>query len=106
MYDPRVQDTPAHNRRIGRIVIVCGLVAAALVYWVQARATPAGQASGFEHTRSSDNQMRRQMGEFGLILTDWQATLSTPTGYAVGVLVLALLLAGYFFRVASVLEEK
>ena len=46
------------------------------------------------------------MGQFGLAMADWQATLSTPGAYALGVLVVALLFAGYFFRVASVTEEE
>ena len=106
-YDPNVMETPAQLRRTGRIVLACGLVAAALVYWLEARGPAApGRTSAFEHTRSSDNQMTRTMGQFGLVMADWQAALSTPGGYAVGVLVLALLLAGYFFRVASVTEEE
>jgi len=99
--------TPAGLRRTGRIVLGCGLVAAALVYWLYARdASVAGGTSGFEHTRSADNQMARTMGHFGLVMADWAAALSTPAGHAAGVLVLTLLLAGYFFRVASVSEEE
>lgn len=98
-------ETPARLRRTGRIVLACGLVAAALVYWLYARGpTPAGAA--FEHTRSSDNQMARSMGQFGLVMADWQTALSTPAGHAAGVLVLAVLAAGYFFRVASVTEQE
>ena len=97
-------ENPADLRRTGRIVIACGLVAAALGDWMQARGQDTTAA--FQHTRSSDNQMARAMGQFGLVLTDWQQTLSTPAGYAVGVLVLTLLFAGYFFRVASITEEE
>ena len=100
-------ETPAQLRRTGRIVLASGLVAAVLVYWLYARGSTAIDAwSAPEHTRSSDNQMSRTMGQFGLVMADWQATLATPAGYAVGVLVLTLLLAGYFFRVASVTEEE
>jgi hypothetical protein len=105
-YDLDVAETPAGLRRTGRIVLACGIVAAVLVYWLYARgATPTDSASAFAHTRSSDNQMSRTMGQFGLVMADWQAALSSPAGYAMGVLVLALLLAGYFFRVASIAEE-
>jgi hypothetical protein len=102
-----VMETPAQLRRIGRIVLGCGLVAAALVYWLYARgpAAPNG-TTAFEHTRSSDNQLARSMGQFGLVMADWQAALSTPAGHAAGMLVLTLLAAGYFFRVASVTEQE
>ena len=98
-------ETPTQLRRTGRIVLACGLVAAALVYWLYARG-PAAGTTAFEHTRSSDNQMARSMGQFGLVLADWQAALSTPAGHAAGVLVLTLLAAGYCFRVASVTEQE
>jgi hypothetical protein len=100
-------ETPARLRRIGRIVLGCGLVAAALVYWLYARGpTATSGTTAFEHTRSSDNQMARSMGQFGLVMADWQAALSTPAGHAAGMLVLTLLAAGYFFRVASVTEQE
>ena len=100
-------ESPEHLRRTGRIVIVCGLAAAALVYWIEARAAAnADVLSAFQHTRSSDNQMGRMMGHFGLLVTDWQTWLSTPSAYAAGVAVLSLLFAAYFFRVASVTEEE
>ena len=98
-------ETPEQLRRTGRIVLICGLVVAALVYWSAARGA-AGAEPAFEHTRSSDNQMGRMMGHFGLVMADWQAALTSPAGYAVGVGLLSLLLAGYFFRVASVTEEE
>jgi hypothetical protein len=39
-------------------------------------------------------------------MADWQAALSTPAGHAAGVVALAALAAGYFFRVASVTEQE
>jgi len=99
-----VTETPKQLRRTGRIVLVCGLIAAVLVYWVEARG--ASHTAAFEHTRSSDNQMGRMMGHMGVEMADWQATLTSPAGYAAGVTVLSLLFAGYFYRVASVTDEE
>ena len=100
-------ETPAQLRRTGRIIVFCGLVAAAFVYWLYAWGPKANDIPlPFQHTRSSDNQIKRSMGQFGLVLTDWESALSTPGGYALGVMVFALLCAGYFFRVASVTEEE
>ena len=96
----------AQLRTIGRIVLVCGLIAAAIVYWISSGSAGSDQAATFVHTRTSDNQMSRMMGNFGLMMTDWQAWLATPAARSLGVFVLAALLAGYFFRVASVQDEE
>jgi hypothetical protein len=102
-----VTETPARLRRTGRIIVSCGLVAAAFVYWLYAWGPKAKDIPpAFQHTRSSDNQIKRSMGQFGLVLTDWESALSSPGGYALGVLVLTGLSAGYFYRVASVTEEE
>jgi hypothetical protein len=45
------------------------------------------------------------MGTFGGILTEWQQGLTSPLGQALTIATCAGLLAGYFFRVAWVLDE-
>ena len=100
-------ETPAHLRRTGRIIVVCGVVAAAFVYWLYAWGPKAKDIPpAFQHTRASDNQIKRSMGQFGLVLTDWESAFATPGCYALAVLVLTALGAGYFYRVASVSEEE
>lgn len=96
--------TSAQLRTIGRIVLACGLLAAAIVYWVLSRSAASGDA--FVHTRTSDNEMTRVMGHFGLMMTDWQAWLTSPAGRGVEVVAVSGLLAAYFFRVASVQDAE
>jgi hypothetical protein len=102
------EDAPqssAQLRSIGRIVLVCGLIAAAIVYWISGGPV-SDDAAAFVHTRNSDNQMTRMMGHFGLMMTDWQAALWSPIGRSLVVLAVSGLLAGYFFRVATVQDEE
>jgi hypothetical protein len=101
-----VSETPEQLRTIGWRVLVGGLILAVVVYWMRARAGPAPGAALFAPSRSSDNQIGRMMGHFGLMMMDWQAWLATPAAYGLGVAVLSALFAGYFFRVASVTEEE
>lgn len=96
--------TSAQLRTIGRIVLACGLFAAAIVYWLLSRSAAADDA--FVHTRTSDNEMTRVMGHFGLMMTDWQAWLASPTGRSLEVMAVSGLLAAYFFRVASVQDAE
>jgi hypothetical protein len=46
------------------------------------------------------------MGQFGLVLTDWQQILTSPIGQALMTAACAALVAGYFFRVAWVLDAE
>jgi hypothetical protein len=46
------------------------------------------------------------MGQSGVILTTWQQDLTSPLGQAVLVAIGAALVAGYFFRVAWVLDAE
>ena len=86
-------------------MLVCGLIVAALVYWIS-RSGASDESAAFVHTRTSDNEMTRVMGHFGLMMTDWQTWLVSPAGRSVEVVVVAGLLAGYFFRVASVQDAE
>ena len=99
-----MSQTPRQLRRTGWIVLACGLLAAVIVFAVESRTSDASEA--FRHTRSADNQMGRMMGHFGVMMTDWQMGLTSPAGYALEVAAVAALLAGYFFRVASIEEEE
>ena len=56
------------------------------------------------YTRSLRHGMGVMMGPFGIILTEWQENLASPLGQALMIAVGAALVAGYFFRVAWVLD--
>ena len=99
---------PRELRTVGRIVLACGLVLAALVYWVSARqrVTLLDDTNALGYSRAMDAQMTRLMGHFGVMMMGWNQSLSSPVGKALAVLVVTALLAGYFFRVAYVMEQE
>jgi hypothetical protein len=88
-------------------VLACGFISAAVFYWIEARAAEPvlDDATALGYQRSLQQQMGVMMGHFGLMLTEWQNALTTPLGKAMIIAVCAALLAGYFFRVAWVLDE-
>jgi hypothetical protein len=94
-------------RRTGWLVLAAGLVSAAAFYWLEVRsANPSlDDSTALGYTRSLHHQMGVMMGQMGLILTDWQETLTSPLGEALMIAIFAALLAAYFFRVAWVLDH-
>jgi hypothetical protein len=94
-------------RRIGSLILATGLVGAAVLYWVQTRAAepPLDDARALGYTRSLQHGMGVMMGPSGVLLTEWQQRLTSPIGEALMLFISALLLAGYFFRVAWVIDS-
>ena len=94
-------------RAIGWCVLASGLAGAAAVYWVTRSADPAlDDTTALGYTRSLQHGMGVMMGPFGAILTEWQQSLTSPLGQALMIAIAAALLAGYFFRVAWVLDAE
>jgi hypothetical protein len=94
-------------RAIGWVVLAFGLGGAAVFYWIRSRAADAvlDDMTALGYTRSLQHGMGVMMGTFGGILTEWQQRLTSPLGQALTIATCAGLLAGYFFRVAWVLDE-
>jgi hypothetical protein len=95
-------------RAIGWLVLASGLAGAAVLYWVEARtANPVlDDVTALGYTRSLQHGMGVMMGHFGIVLTEWQESLMTPIGQALMTAIGAALVAGYFFRVAWVLDAE
>ena len=58
------------------------------------------------YTRSLQHGMGVMMGPFGLVLTEWREGLMSPIGQTLMIAIVAALVAGYFFRVAWVLDAE
>ncbi len=95
-------------RVIGWLVLACGLLGAAVFYWLAARAAAPvlDDTTALGYRRSLQHQMGVVMGQFGEMMTDWQTFLTSPAGGALLIVVFAALLAGYFFRVAWVIDQE
>jgi hypothetical protein len=93
-------------RTIGWLLLASGTAGAAIFYWAQTRAaSPAlDDTTALGYARSMHHQMGVMMGRFGLVLTEWQETLTSPIGEAVMIAIGAALAAGCFFRMAWVLD--
>jgi hypothetical protein len=95
-------------RATGWFVLGSGLAGAAAFYWVKARtAGPVlDDVTALGYTRSLRHGMGVMMGQFGIMLTEWQEDLMSPIGQALMIAICAALVAGYFFRVAWVLDAE
>ena len=95
-------------RAIGWFVLASGLAGAAVIYWVKARtADPTvDDVTALGYTRSLQHGIGVMMGPSGAILTEWEQSLTSPIGQALMMAVGVALVAGYFFRVAWVLDAE
>lgn len=95
-------------RATGWLVLASGVTCAAVFYWIQVRSgDPAlNDLTALGYSRSLNHGMGVMMGGLGPMLTEWQQTLTSPIGEALMIVVGAALLAGYFFRVAWVIDQE
>src|SRR3954454_17923308 len=95
-------------RAIGWAVLVIGMASAAEVYAIKARAADAAldDTNALGYARSMQHGIGVMMGASGAILTEWQQNLTSPLGQALIVAACAALTAGYFFRIAWVLDAE
>ena len=95
-------------RSIGWLILTGGLIASGVVYWIQVRAADPqlNDVSALGYTRSLQHGMGVMMGPSGALLTEWQQQLTSPIGEALMLAAGAALLAGYFFRVAWVIDAE
>jgi hypothetical protein len=93
-------------RATGWAVLVVGLIGAAAFYvftlWTADPTLSDTNALGYQ--RSLRHGMGVMMGPLGMMLTEWQETLTSPLGETLLIAVGVALVAGYFFRVAWVLD--
>jgi hypothetical protein len=93
-------------RAIGWCVLGVGLGGAAVFYWIQSHSAERAldDTTALGYAKSLQHGVGVMMGPSGAILTDLQQNLTTPLGEALMIAVGAALVAGYFFRVAWVLD--
>lgn len=94
-------------RAIGWLVLVAGLIGAGATYGIGVHNADEAlnDATALGYRRSLNHGVGVMMGSFGLKLSEWQEAWTSPLGMAVTVAVGAGLFAGYFFRVAWVLDD-
>jgi hypothetical protein len=95
-------------RAIGWCVLIAGLAGAVVFYWIQSRSAERAldDTTALGYARSLQHGVGVMMGPSGAILTDLQQNLTTPLGEALMIAACTALAAGYFFRVAWVLDSE
>ena len=95
-------------RAIGWTVLASGLVATVALYGIKSRSgdLEMNDLNALGYTKSMQHGMGVMMGPLGNMLTDWQHDLASPLGQALSLAVCVALVAGYFFRVAWVLDAE
>lgn len=98
----------AQSRRIGRLILWGGVALAAFVYWNAAAHPPMvlDDITSPGYTKAMNREVGRLMGHGGIVMMDLNGILTSPPAKALGVMAIAGLLAGYFYRVAWVLDEE
>ena len=76
---------PAVRLRIaGRAVLVCGVVAALIFYWIQSRnAAPEIDELAAGYIKARDHQIGQLMGPLGVTLNQWMDVLQRPLSEAI-----------------------
>ena len=95
----------ARLRYVGTTVLVCGVVGAAIFYWIQVRNAPPGMdefAAGYEKARQ--RQMGIMMGSLGVMMVGWMDTLADPGAQAIVIAVCTALVAALCFHIARLMD--
>ena len=95
-------------RAIGWCVLAVGLTGAAVFYWVQSHSADRAldDMTALGYAKSLQHGVGVMMGPSGAVLTDLQQNLTSPLGESFMIALGAALAAGYFFRVAWVLDAE
>jgi type IV secretory pathway VirB2 component (pilin) len=93
-------------RAIGWCVLTAGLAGAVLRYWITSHSADRAldDTTALGYAKSLQHGVGVMMGPSGAILTDLQQNLTSPLGQALAIALCTALAAGYFFRVAWVLD--
>ena len=98
---------PSERLRLaGRLILVCGLAAALLFYWIKSRnAAPDVDELAAGYLRARDHQMGQLMGGFGLLLSQWTEALQQPLAEAIMIAAGSAIVAWVCFRLSVTADE-
>ncbi|HEU5395986.1 MAG TPA: hypothetical protein VFV81_02375 [Verrucomicrobiae bacterium] len=89
----------------GTVVLVAGIAAAALLYWVRTRSPdPGGDLSMLGFDKPQRRQMELLYGKSGALMHEWLNDLKQPGTQAVLILVITLLIAAILFYFGRLLD--
>src|SRR5436190_2940282 len=85
--DNVAMDRARKLRLIGMLVMLGGVVTAAIIYWTGSRAA-AIDAAADGYTRAQEHQLKAMMGPLAVAMSQWADALTSPLGQA-------LMIAGF-----------
>ena len=98
---------PSTRLRIaGRLVLVCGVTAAIIFYWINTRtAAPAVDELAAGYFKARGRQIGQLMGGIGVTLTQWADVLQQPWAEALLIAGCSVLVAWVCFRLSESADE-
>ena len=94
-----------HSERLriaGRVILVCGIAAAILFYWIQSRhAAPEIDELAAGFVKARDRQIGQLMGPLGVTLNQWMEVLQRPLSEAILIAAGGAVVAWICFRLAD-----
>ena len=93
-------------RAAGTLVLVCGIVAACVFYWIQTRHMPPVMDDDFAagYTKARERQMGIMMGSLGVMMVGWMDTLADPGAQAIVIVLCSGLVAALCFHIAKLMD--
>lgn len=96
----------ARLRLAGRIILIGGIVAAIVFYWIQSRhATPELDELAAGFIKARDRQLGQLMGPLGVVMNQWMDVLQRPLSEAILIAAGAGVIAWICFRSAETADE-
>ena len=94
--------TSKRLRIAGRVIIVGGIVAAIVFYWIQWRnAEPEVDELAAGYIKARDHQLGQLMGPLGVMMNQWMEVLQRPLSEAILIAAGCGLVAWVCFRLAD-----
>jgi hypothetical protein len=98
---------PSVRLRItGRLILVCGIAAAILFYWIQSRnAAPDVDELAAGYLKARDHQLGQLMGPLGVVMNQWMDVLQRPISEAILIAAACAAVAWVCFRLSETADE-
>jgi hypothetical protein len=106
---PDLESSLKHSARLriaGILMVVFGISAACVFYWIQSRsATPSLEDTLPDYRRQLAREIGIQQGTFGVMMLDWVEALRRPGTQAIIIVASAALVGLACFRAARNIED-
>jgi len=98
---------PAERLRItARVVLVCGVAAAIVFYWIRSRNTaPEVDELAAGYLKARDRQLGQLMGPLGVAMSQWLDFLQQPSVEALLIVACAAAVAWICIRLSETADE-